>query len=581
MGKREKDMGETASMLASQLSLVSSDTGETDKALLKTEKTFRIAVTGDVFVTQLERKVIDTPDFQRLRGVRQLGSVFHVYPTALHTRFDHSLGTLAMAERMIQAIENNTASDDFERDITPIQKVLARLYALLHDVTHVPFGHTIEDELHLLQRHDENPGRILKFLGPNSPIGSTIQEAIGQEGYGRFMRIYLWEDDPKKYAERLTKKGWEALTPWMTRDGQGDDVFIHDLVSNTICADLLDYVMRDSHFCNLGVGLEYRFINFLYLSKPQGSEYRRTFVRLWKGRHHSPRRDTMTDLARLLEARYMIAERAYFHHTKIISGAMLGRALQEQILAGALKEQDLYTHTDDTLVHSLCASQSEVASKLAWAVRDRVLHKVIGLPYRRPAFDSISLDDVEHGAKENVIAILVDANSRRAIENELAEKIGGEHGDVLIYAPTLDMNPKAADMNVRWSGKDMKFREIADPIVRPRLEQIIESHHMLWGIHLLATKDIASDAERSDLLKDAFETEFLCAHRDREKRKRDHFIDLIEFKLKKDNSEITNMKYSEFRKKLTRAADALVTVARDGGDFKKRIKEVIERYVLS
>ena len=67
-------------------------------------KTIRIAVTGDVGVTELEKKIIDTLDFQRLRGVRQLGSSVQVYPTALHTRFDHALGTLAMADRVCKAV---------------------------------------------------------------------------------------------------------------------------------------------------------------------------------------------------------------------------------------------------------------------------------------------------------------------------------------------------------------------------------------------------------------------------------------------------------------------------------------------
>jgi hypothetical protein len=75
-------------------------------AYLRIDKTIRIAASGDVFVTRLEREIIDTPDFQRLHGVRQLGTALHVYPTALHTRFDHSLGTLAMADRMVKAIKS-------------------------------------------------------------------------------------------------------------------------------------------------------------------------------------------------------------------------------------------------------------------------------------------------------------------------------------------------------------------------------------------------------------------------------------------------------------------------------------------
>ncbi|MCI0557894.1 MAG: HD domain-containing protein, partial [Nitrososphaera sp.] len=238
------------------------------------QKTFRIAVTGDVYVTRLEREIIDTLDFQRLGGVRQLGSVVHVYRTALHTRFDHCLGTLAMVDRMMRAVKMNAHSSEDESRIDPEQEVLARLYALLHDLPHVPFGHTIEDELGLILRHDQNPKRLLRFLGPDSQIGSIIRANLGKAMYDRFLSIYLWEEDKKwekrrnEIAERDSEQAklWDELENWKDLK-DSDDAFIHDLVSNTVCADLLDYIARDNYFCNLGGAMEYRFINFLYLHR--------------------------------------------------------------------------------------------------------------------------------------------------------------------------------------------------------------------------------------------------------------------------------------------------------------------------
>ncbi len=98
--------------------------------VLRPTKTIRIAVSGDVLVTTLEMRLIDTPDFQRLRGVRQLGTASLVYPTALHTRFDHSLGTLAMAAEMVRRIRDNRHNQDHESAITPYQELLVRLYAV-------------------------------------------------------------------------------------------------------------------------------------------------------------------------------------------------------------------------------------------------------------------------------------------------------------------------------------------------------------------------------------------------------------------------------------------------------------------
>src|SRR3954453_13066844 len=61
-------------------------------------------VHGDIFLTPLELRIVDSPPFQRLRRVRQLGMTHLVYPGATHTRFSHSLGSLAMAQRLMDAV---------------------------------------------------------------------------------------------------------------------------------------------------------------------------------------------------------------------------------------------------------------------------------------------------------------------------------------------------------------------------------------------------------------------------------------------------------------------------------------------
>ena len=70
-------------------------------------KTIRDPVQMDVELTTVETKVIDTPEFQRLRHIKELGTASLVFPGATHTRFEHSLGTLAVAQHMIEAINRN------------------------------------------------------------------------------------------------------------------------------------------------------------------------------------------------------------------------------------------------------------------------------------------------------------------------------------------------------------------------------------------------------------------------------------------------------------------------------------------
>lgn len=528
-----------------------------EKTYLKISKTIRVAVTGDVFLTGLETAIIDTPDFQRLRGVRQLGSVNLVYPTALHTRFDHSLGTLAMAERMVSAIRSNTHNEGDEKEISHIQEALIRLYALLHDVPHVPFGHTIEDELNIFVRHDKNPDRFERFFGEESAIGKLIMEHLGphnSQAYERFKAIYRWngkfEDDENKESNSESSEPGEEKKRRLEAERvrqrdlkiikDNDDAFIYDLVSNTVCADLLDYLQRDSYFCNLGLGLEYRFLNYLYLRKDENSGIRRVFVRLWKTVHPEPRRDTLTDLVRLLEARYAVAERVYFHHAKIISGAMLGRAIQEanSVDGFGLKEEDLYDYSDDILLHELSKSPSEVSQRIARRFRERRLYKEIdkltddqfeAAQGQNHAQNAIGHALSQLGTPDKRRRLSSSPERRKILEDRLASEIGAEQGDVLIYAPEKGMNLKAAEMKVFWKGETLCLKEVNDPVVKPKLEAILKAHEMLWAIHLIAKPGL-SEKQRT-YLKKSFRAKLLTPAEQGQKEKQELYESLIDLRL--------------------------------------------------
>ena len=85
-----------------------------------------------------ERRVLDSRPFQRLRSIHQLALTYLVYPGASHKRFEHSLGTSWMAHRIVEAVRRN-------REVSRDDELLIRVAALLHDITHIPFGHTLED----------------------------------------------------------------------------------------------------------------------------------------------------------------------------------------------------------------------------------------------------------------------------------------------------------------------------------------------------------------------------------------------------------------------------------------------------
>src|SRR5881296_4337763 len=170
-------------------------------------KLIRDAVHGDIEMSSLEVELMDTPEFQRLRGIKQLGTAYLVFPSAVHTRFEHSLGTSWMAHRILQAVRRTEAiSQDEER--------LIRVSALLHDVTHIPFGHTLEDERRVLPRHDKDEERADYFLGQ-----SAIAKILTREGIQDAVRQTL----------------------------QSGGTYQSDITGGAISADLLDYLRRDTY----------------------------------------------------------------------------------------------------------------------------------------------------------------------------------------------------------------------------------------------------------------------------------------------------------------------------------------------
>jgi HD superfamily phosphohydrolase len=521
------------------------------RELLKPDKIIRVAVAGDVLVTKLDLRLIDTSAFQRLRRVRQLGTACYVYPSSLHTRFDHSLGTLAMAARMIEHIRANSHSAPEERTITPLEEILTRLYALLHDVPHIPFGHTLEDELRVLPRHDESEARIHHFFGPQSEIGTIITEALGQQALERFVSIYRWD---KKSAL------------------PDDDAFIYDIVSNTVCADLLDYLARDNHFCNLGILHEYRFLNFLYLQRDEKRQ-RRMFVRLFKSSKPIPRRDTITDLCLLLETRYLMAERVYFHHAKITSGAMVGRAVYEMLLSGEITEEALYEHSDDTLLQQLTRSRATIAAKLGRALWRRRLHKQLH-KYQEEEFGGIQAQDHREHVLDDVVQTYTSPERRREFEDRVSREVGAAEGDVLIYCPPKNMNLKLAGMKVIWEGRECEFREISDPVIKPRLAELIAAHERLWGVWVLVSPEL--DEEQRHLVRLACDLQFVTPRSEQAAKKKEYYSLLVDRELKRQDrpSDSTSRLYA------SRAAvvKEIIATANEDRPFSERLKDSIARH---
>jgi hypothetical protein len=94
------------------------------------------SIHGDIRLTDQQWRVVDTPSFQRLRHLKQLGMGHVTYPNATHTRFAHSLGVLHIMSKVLKIAKNIDLSSEEEENLC--------LAALLHDIGHYPYSHLME-----------------------------------------------------------------------------------------------------------------------------------------------------------------------------------------------------------------------------------------------------------------------------------------------------------------------------------------------------------------------------------------------------------------------------------------------------
>jgi HD superfamily phosphohydrolase len=184
------------------------------------------------------------------------------------------------AQQIINAVSANPQGGEEAKKIPPQDAQLARLAALLHDVGNLPFGHTLEDETCVILENQDDLDRFQHFIGKSTDIGRILLNEIGEEGYQSLLTI-------------LTTK--QENIPSL-----GDRAYVCDIVKNTICADLLDYLERDAFHCNLKISIGDRFLRYLFVARADGA--RRLAVRLWKEKDERPRPDILSELVFLLEA---------------------------------------------------------------------------------------------------------------------------------------------------------------------------------------------------------------------------------------------------------------------------------------
>ncbi|AIQ61775.1 hypothetical protein PSTEL_00145 [Paenibacillus stellifer] len=184
---------------------------------LSEEKVFKDPVHNYIHVQDaIIWRLINTEEFQRLRRIRQLGTTFLTFHGAEHSRFSHSLGVYEITRRIISQFERSGY-----KDWLPEEGLLTLCAALLHDLGHGPFSHSIEEAFEM--NHEDWTCRIIL---ENTGITEILKEVS--------------EDFPEKVSSVISKK-------------YEHDIVVN-LVSSPLDADRMDYLLRDAYYTGVNYG---------------------------------------------------------------------------------------------------------------------------------------------------------------------------------------------------------------------------------------------------------------------------------------------------------------------------------------
>ena len=272
----------------------------------------------------------------------------------------------------------------------------------------------------------------------------------------------------------------------LTGEGRAVPPFWRQVVSDTIDADLLDYLKRDALFTGLELRYDNRVLDYFRVDRAT----QRMFVDCEK--NGMLREDIVSELVRMLEIRYHFSERVYYHHAKIAAGALLSRMVELALRGGALTPADLQRATDESLVLQLgnarlgTAAETERLHRFVAAYRRRRLPKrVLVLPaYLNLAVQQELVDTwFQPGRPEPRF------EWEQRIEAE-CQKAFGRTLDVILYCPARSMQLKEARTLVRFPGsgdRTLPLDTFAADI--PRLRDLRDSYPRMWKLYVFTSED--------------------------------------------------------------------------------------------
>ncbi len=316
---------------------------------------FRDPVHGFIHISRNELKLVESRAFRRLRQIKQLALTYLVYPGAMHTRFEHSLGVMELATRAFEAIQKKPG-ELLETNLKKIDmtvgqaKCLLRATALLHDVGHLPFSHGGDTVL------------------PKNKSGERAK-------HEHVSITFIRESELSGLLEKDIYNGVVEHIALILGEGQvpPELLILKRLIDGQFDADKMDYLNRDSLHCGVGYG-NFDYLRLLETLRAKESAEGGLELSLERGGIHT--------LEAMMLARYWMFTQVYYHKTRRIFDIYLRRYLAawyqnqyEELLR--VMEQDDVTVMNDIIEDAKPSSSDGDRQKYARRIRERNHHHVI------------------------------------------------------------------------------------------------------------------------------------------------------------------------------------------------------------
>lgn len=300
--------------------------------------------------TDLEKKIIDSVVFQRLRRIKQLAGAHLVYPAAQHSRFEHSLGTMHVAGL---AGEHLFSIGVIEKE--SIQEL--RVASLLHDIGHGPFSHLFEEALKVTGNKNH------ETIGAEIICKTELSDILSGSGYS-----------PKSISE--------------ISFGNSKVKFKNEIISGSLSADLMDYLPRDGFF----TGVEYGKVDYNRIINS---------FRVTDNESLALDISSFYSFESMMISRFEMFRAVYFHKTVRSAEVMLLHSIllsSEALNLSKLSLNDYLKLTDDSILWKIYSSHNnKIAKEMISHYLERKLLKCVYERFirKRDNYTKLNRDKIE------------------------------------------------------------------------------------------------------------------------------------------------------------------------------------------